>query len=37
MDKDIKEALYWVFGYLLGTVLLTVLVGAYVLAARTWS
>jgi len=37
MNKDIKTALYWVTGYMLGTVLLTALVGAFVLAARIWS
>ena len=37
MDKNIKEALYWVSGYMLGTVLLTTVVGAFVLAARIWS
>ena len=37
MNKDIRTALYWVSGYMLGTVLLTTVVGAFVLAARTWS
>lgn len=37
MEKEVRTALYWVGGYLLGSVLLTVLVGAFVLAMRIWS
>ena len=37
MDKQIRDAMKYVSGYLLGTVLFTVVVGAFVLALKVWS
>ena len=37
MDRDTKIALRWVGGYLIGTVLFTCVVGAFVLASWVWS
>ena len=37
MNKEIRTALYWVTGYMVGTVMLVAVVGAFVLATRVWS